>query len=237
MPAGSSPACASAGPAIGWASSRSTPPARPRRPPPLLAAGADDALELPAAPELLLARLGRFLDLLEQARLLRASASVDALTRVHNRSHLFDAGRRHYQSARRGDLGLTLAMLGLDLFKSVNDLYGRQVGDLALRHVADLLGRRLRRSDLLVRYGGDQFCLLLVNARRDGLEALLDELRASVADEPLSLLGHRINLTVSIGATCALGASLEDMLDRAELALFRAKAEGRNRVVVEADDG
>ena len=123
-------------------------------------------------------------------------------------------------------------ILDLDHFKQVNDTYGHLVGDEVLVAFAALVKERARRGDLVVRYGGEEFCVLLPATSLVAAVALAERIRAATAATPLT--ARPIKITVSVGVTAYAGARevrLDTLLARADEALYRAKNEGRNRVV------
>ena len=123
-------------------------------------------------------------------------------------------------------------MLDIDHFKRVNDTYGHLAGDRVIKQVANILANGVRQADLLGRYGGEEFCILLTGADRDYLTVILERLRIAVASTSIAHEQHCLSVTVSLGATLDLSDSLQAMLDRADACLYRAKQGGRNRFVI-----
>jgi diguanylate cyclase (GGDEF)-like protein len=162
------------------------------------------------------------------------AASTDYLTGLANRRTMTDAGTSRFSSSRQGQGRLALAVVDIDHFKSVNDNYGHDVGDSALKHVAARLEAACREQELPARQGGEEFVVLLDGVDADGAHAAGERLRQSVeavtfADRELSL-----KLTVSIGVAVLRedDADFDNLLRRADVALYAAKASGRNRVEV-----
>jgi diguanylate cyclase (GGDEF)-like protein len=121
--------------------------------------------------------------------------------------------------------------LDLDHFKAINDRYGHALGDRCLVLVGNILRRHVRASDLIVRYGGEEFVLALEGAGRERGIAAAQELRGAVEEGGREIDGHAVGLSVSIGLTDhRAGDRVEDFLARADAMLYRAKREGRNRV-------
>jgi len=178
-------------------------------------------------------RVNQCLDDLENIRRLREAAVRDFLTGLYNRRYFFDFGHKLFANVARKNITLTCGMIDIDLFKNVNDTYGHDVGDVALRHIADIMARRMRETDLVARMGGEEFCVLAVNADAASVPALFEDLRRRVAEAALDIGGgQRIGLTVSIGVAGSDDVfSLEEMVKRADERLFLAKQAGRNRVV------
>ena len=168
---------------------------------------------------------------------LREMASRDSLTQLLNRRAFEAQAANVLALARREGRGLGVAMVDVDFFKTVNDEYGHQAGDAALRVIASLLGEHFRRdSDLIGRYGGEEFAVVTTAARIDAEFAqVLEEFRATVAAQSIEAEGRSIALTVSCGAVVTVPGpedELEELLNHADRALYAAKAQGRDRVVI-----
>ena len=130
-----------------------------------------------------------------------------------------------------GSAGVTLAVIDVDCFKSVNDQYSHQVGDDILRGVARLLARHCRSEDLVARLGGDEFVVAFVGLSAKRASAILERLRGSVAESCWDLVAPGLRVSVSVGAAYARsGASAENLMERADAALRAAKQTGRDRV-------
>jgi diguanylate cyclase (GGDEF)-like protein len=161
-------------------------------------------------------------------------ATRDALTGLFNRRALLLAARRDVAVAARSHEPYALMMVDIDHFKAVNDGHGHQVGDQILCHVAGLLSARLRAQDMVGRYGGEEFLVLLPNTAQQAAAELAETLRSAVAQCPCAREGCAITATVSIGVCGGQLHGTEDwerLLRCADQALYAAKAAGRNRVV------
>ncbi|BCJ45834.1 hypothetical protein GCM10010168_57460 [Actinoplanes ianthinogenes] len=161
-------------------------------------------------------------------------ATTDELTGQHNRRHFYAVAGALVQAAARGGRPLAAAMLDIDKFKSVNDTYGHGVGDEVIRTVARRIRAVLRHSDVLGRYGGEEFAIVLPDHEGEALE-LAERVRMAVGGEPVNTQAGPLPVTISIGLT-RLGdgdAALDDLLARADHALYRAKEAGRNRVMAD----
>ncbi|WP_257389197.1 GGDEF domain-containing protein [Tahibacter caeni] len=161
------------------------------------------------------------------------AASTDDLTGLANRRTLAAAGALRLRQARDDGSALAVAIVDIDHFKSVNDRFGHETGDLALRHVAARLRSACGRRHLLARQGGEEFVALL---DVDGSEAAVDaaeRLRGAVRAEPFRHGDTVLTLSVSIGVAALVPQDrhLDDLLRRADLALYAAKHGGRDRVV------
>jgi diguanylate cyclase (GGDEF)-like protein len=172
--------------------------------------------------------------LLEKARALEQRAIVDGLTRLHNRQHFLEVAELELQRARRYQHPLSAMMLDIDYFKQTNDAYGHAVGDQVLQTVAARCRQNLRDIDLLGRYGGDEFVVLLPENDSNGARIVAERLRRCVAETPVDTDRGPLNVTISLGVA-ALADDDQDLaavLNEADAALYRAKNAGRNRVAV-----
>jgi diguanylate cyclase (GGDEF)-like protein len=162
----------------------------------------------------------------------RRAAEHDPLTGTLNRSGFDRRLERHMTRSRQSGEPLSLLMLDLDHFKSLNDTYGHPAGDKVLRSVARTLERQLRVEDLVGRLGGEEFAVML--PRNDPREAarIADRLREAIASKVFVSSGRRFSVTTSIGVTTYRpGEGAHAMLERADKALYRAKEGGRNQVI------
>lgn len=171
---------------------------------------------------------------LRNALLYRAavqSALRDALTGTGNRIAMDQTLSREVEVARRHLLPLSILMLDLDHFKQINDAHGHSVGDDALRAVATALKNSLRNVDVVFRFGGEEFLVLLSNTPGVAAAQVGERLRAAVEELNLAADGKPLPLSISLGcATLNAGESVDDLLRRADTALYEAKRDGRNRL-------
>jgi diguanylate cyclase (GGDEF)-like protein len=160
------------------------------------------------------------------------SAYLDPLTRTRNRGALFSSLQREWELARRHGQPLSVIMLDVDHFKAVNDTYGHAVGDAVLKQVADCITRCVRASDIVFRYGGEEFLILLSNTPQDGAMHLAERIRLELARHThVAGGGTPLRVTASLGVAALYdGDSKELLLTHADQALYRAKHGGRNRV-------
>jgi diguanylate cyclase (GGDEF)-like protein len=199
----------------------------------MLKAGANDFLNKDFQAEELYCRLVQNTNMVHFVRQLRDLINLDYLTRLYNRRYLFQvANLLHAEASARPGV-LALAMVDADYFKRINDSFGHSAGDEALKHIATLLRRTFQHTDIIARYGGEEFVCVVTADRPEDAWHRFDKLREDIATTPLSFEGATIRMTVSIGLTTVLGNSLTEMIACADRAVYRAKAEGRNRVVLE----
>ncbi|MBU0689123.1 MAG: GGDEF domain-containing protein [Gammaproteobacteria bacterium] len=162
-------------------------------------------------------------------------ATVDALTGVHNRRWMSDAFPRVLHRCALNKQRSAVMVLDIDHFKKVNDSYGHLVGDAALKSLADIMQHNLRPHDLLVRYGGEEFAILLPDTALEDARAIAERLRKMVAANEVVSHGVAFKITVSSGiASIGEVAELETSFAQADEALYRAKEGGRNRVEIAA---
>jgi len=157
----------------------------------------------------------------------------DDLTKVYNRRAGLLRLNEEFARARRNCSTLSVAMVDVDHFKKVNDTYGHLVGDKALVHIASILKSALRECDILTRYGGEEFLVLLPDTTSGQAALPLDRLRNRLAEQKFFNSNAAISLSISIGIATlsALDDNPMDVIERADKALYSAKRSGRNRVV------
>lgn len=158
---------------------------------------------------------------------------ADGLTGLYNRRFLSVRLEEEFSKAVRYEMPLSLLIMDVDFFKRVNDTFGHQVGDNALIAVAQVLQQSVRESDLVGRYGGEEFVVLLPHTGLEKALGVAEKIRLAVSETPVEGMGeHR--LTISIGAAGfpdIRAAHMEELVRKADEALYRAKEGGRNRVV------
>jgi len=158
-------------------------------------------------------------------------AEYDELTGAHNRRSIMHALTEESERAIRNQGNCSIALIDLDFFKKINDLYGHPVGDEVLRTFAISMFANVRVIDKFGRYGGEEFLLIMPEAAEESAEAIVDRLRMIVADIDWNSISPGIAVTMSAGvATLRHGETPENLLLRADVALYRAKDRGRNRI-------
>ena len=166
--------------------------------------------------------------------LLQELSSTDHLTKLYNRTKLEELFEYEFNQCLRYNTPMSLIMVDLDHFKAVNDTYGHHTGDLVLQEMAAILTQSSRSSDVVARWGGEEFLILTPKTSLRHATKLAEKIRAAVEAHPFAEVGKR---TGSFGVACYREHDTQaSLLQRADLAMYQAKEEGRNRVVVERDE-
>ena len=193
--------------------------------------GANDFLNKPFVREEFYCRVAQNMQYLDQVQALQEAAARDPLTGLHNRRYFYEMAEALLSQAHRDDADCTIGMIDIDYFKNINDTYGHLVGDEAVKHIAKLTRSVVQRgSDLVARYGGDEFCILLYGAHEEDAAPFFEELRQKIEETPLMVDGLAIDINVSIGLCGAKTLSLPQMIEDADHALYAAKNNGRNQI-------
>ncbi|HZN64422.1 MAG TPA: diguanylate cyclase [Tepidisphaeraceae bacterium] len=182
------------------------------------------------------AQLRKTLDMLKQSRdeinrqnqELQALATTDPLTGCLNRRSFFAQFESHWSSAKRYGYALSCVMVDVDRFKSINDRYGHSVGDQVLQHVATILRSLARDGDLVCRYGGEEFCVLLTHTDLEGAAQAAERYREAI--ETRACGGVSATASLGVSGLEAGAQSPQRLIDEADKALYAAKQTGRNRV-------
>ncbi len=173
----------------------------------------------------------------ENARLfaeVQMMAITDSLTGIYNRRGLFELGQREVDRAYRFNRPLAAIMLDIDYFKQINDTYSHAIGDQVLKELATRCRKHLRDLDILGRYGGEEFAILLPETDMQSAYLVAERLRKTMLEDPVQTDRGPITVTISLGVTAATQESpyLTILLDRADTATYAAKQAGRNQVAV-----
>jgi diguanylate cyclase (GGDEF)-like protein len=207
-----------------------------------LESGADDYLVKPFHPQELLARLragARILELedsLLQAREdLRFRATHDSLTSLLNRGLVLEMLPQELSRMRQEKGGIAVLIGDLGHFKSVNDTYGHMVGDEVLCEVGRRMVNSVRPCDMVGRYGGEEFLIVITECDDDRVLSRVEQIRTAISNSPIPTSSGAISITISIGVCVGRpteSINVEEMLREADKALYVAKTEGRNRVSI-----
>lgn len=167
---------------------------------------------------------------------LKRSSHTDYLTGLANRRDMMDHLKAELSRAKRGRLTLTLLMVDVDHFKSINDTYGHETGDRVLRAIADTMRATLRQYDVCSRWGGEEFLVMLPGTGLKDGAIVAEKLREQVSSIELEHEANLLSATISLGLACyRRGEPLTGLLQRADEAMYEAKRLGRNQVAVEPD--
>ncbi len=194
-------------------------------------AGADDIIHKPFLVEEFVSRINARLDYLDSLRIIQEQANRDYLTKLYNRRYMFEMGNALFSSAKRNNIQIMIAMIDIDFFKRINDTYGHDVGDMAIVAVSQSLLKSFRSTDIVARMGGEEFCIVAVN--NNAPDETMNRVRQRIEAMTIPLNDKEaLNLTVSIGLTTTLCGTLDEMINKSDEALYKAKQNGRNQVVV-----
>jgi diguanylate cyclase (GGDEF)-like protein len=163
---------------------------------------------------------------------LESLAITDGLTKVSRRHHFLERYNEEVSRAKKYNLVLSFLMADIDHFKNFNERYGHLYGDAVLRGVAKLLKQGIREVDLVCRYGGEEFAIMLPETTKSQAKLVAERLRQGISQDKFQAYGEPATLTISIGVASLPddATSSQELLDKADEALLRAKSEGRNRV-------
>ncbi len=191
--------------------------------------GANDFISKPFSKEELICRINNMLDSKEQLEKLNSMVNRDFLTKAYNRRYFFSEIKSFYQQK----IPFAIAMLDIDHFKKVNDKYGHDIGDMVIIALANILKRNTKGADIVSRFGGEEFCIALRDIDKKRAIGFFAKIRKTIADHTINTNGKTIKFTVSIGVSFSDGSDIEELIKRADSALYRAKNGGRNRVEIE----
>ncbi|MFZ5944733.1 MAG: GGDEF domain-containing protein [Bacillota bacterium] len=162
---------------------------------------------------------------------LEYSVSHDFLTGIYNRSFYYEYLLKEIEKSKRLEYTFSLIILDIDYFKIINDKYGHDVGDLILKELSQVISKNIRKSDIFARIGGEEFALILSQTNQDSSVIFAEKIRKTVANNIFSRVGH---LTISLGVTqFRKNDTIDAIYKRADLALYKSKQNGRNRVEME----
>lgn len=167
----------------------------------------------------------------KSANELRALAEVDSLTSLYNRRAFLKGLEQTISFAQRNNLPLCVLVLDVDYFKSINDSHGHDVGDSVLKSVTSAILSCLRKEDVMGRLGGEEFAIYMLNTGLPEALVVAERIRAKVNEAPVTVGGHSISCSISIGVSAWVnGDPVDKLIRRADQAMYFAKANGRNRV-------
>ncbi|MBL8063202.1 MAG: PAS domain S-box protein [Anaerolineales bacterium] len=167
-------------------------------------------------------------------------ARTDGLTKLNNRRYFFELAQREFSASIRYERPLTIILFDIDGFKPANDTFGHAMGDIILTQISHVAASQVRDVDILARYGGDEFIILLPQTSAEHALTIAERVRTSVASAHILMDGISIGVTLSLGVAelsrDPRDISIEDVIRRADKALYQAKQSGRNHTVIYTED-
>ena len=193
--------------------------------------GANDFINKPFSREELACRINNSLDALEYIHQIETMAHNDFLTGISNRRYFFESMKAYCETYKEP---FALAMIDIDDFKTINDTFGHDIGDNTIVALATLLKNSIKGSDIVARFGGEEFCIVLKNIEQKNALQLFVKLRAQIAATTIRLKKDKaFNFTVSMGVAFSDDdKTIDTLLKEADKALYNAKKNGKNRVEV-----
>ncbi len=160
-------------------------------------------------------------------------AITDGLTRMHTRRYFNERFEQEFSRARARKAPLSLLMIDIDHFKKINDQYGHLTGDMVLREVARAISLQIREIDIAGRFGGEEFCVILPDTDKAGALVVGERIRAAIQQQKVKAYDAALLIAVSVGVASFPDDALQvdELLDKSDWALYRAKKSGRNRVI------
>jgi len=195
--------------------------------------GANDYIKKPFSKEEFSCRINNSIEALENIQLITNHANRDFLTGLYNRRYFFESMHEYIEENKDNSEKFAVAMIDIDFFKKINDTYGHDSGDKVIVHLSEILRTNTNHRDLVARFGGEEFCIVLKNINRFSAMDILERLRAEVESTVVySDKKETINFTISIGMSI-YEEGLDETINQADMMLYKAKQNGRNQVVSE----
>lgn len=194
--------------------------------------GANDYIKKPFSKEEFSCRINNSIEALENIHTITNHANRDFLTGLYNRRYFFEAMQSYFTKALQESEKFAIAMVDIDHFKKINDTYGHDTGDRAINTIADILRANTSSNDMVARFGGEEFCVVLTNITPSKALEVFENLRAKIGECSITATnGTTLSCTVSIGVLLSPEESLEESINQADMLLYSAKQQGRNRVI------
>ena len=195
--------------------------------------GASDFIAKPFSKEELICRVNNTIEAMENINKIANFANRDFLTGVYNRRFFYSDVEEYVQVAEETNEPYAFAMIDVDYFKKINDKYGHDGGDRVLKSIAKILNDNTKGSDIVARFGGEEFCVVLKKINKEEAVKFFVNLRAKVAENEVTIKKEKVKVTISIGVSFGNGhCEIDDMLEACDSALYTAKENGRNRVEI-----
>lgn len=195
--------------------------------------GASDFIAKPFSKEELICRVNNTIEAMENINKIANFANRDFLTGVYNRRFFYSDVEEYVHVAEETNEPYAFAMIDVDYFKKINDKYGHDGGDKILKSIAKILNDNTKGSDIVARFGGEEFCVVLKKINKEEAVKFFVNLRAKVAENKVTIKKEKVKVTISIGVSFGNGhCEIDDMLEACDSALYTAKENGRNRVEI-----
>ena len=196
--------------------------------------GANDYIKKPFSKEEFSCRVNNSIEALENIQIITNHANRDYLTGLYNRRYFYQNMQEYLHIIQESGEKFAIAMVDIDNFKQINDTYGHDAGDRVIVALSEILRSSTNHRDIVSRFGGEEFCVVLKNINRYSAFDILERIRTEVANTAIDLgEGQHINITISIGATLHHDNDFDESLNQADMMLYKAKNEGKNRVIFE----
>ena len=198
--------------------------------------GANDYIKKPFSKEEFSVRVNNSIEALENIQTIMNYANRDYLTGLYNRRYFFQTMNDYVNDVKESGERFAVAMIDIDHFKKINDTYGHDIGDKVIITLADILRSSTSPRDVVARFGGEEFCIVLKNINRYSAQDILERIRSEVENYSFSVDKDKyIKFTISIGALLHNDEDeLEETINEADMMLYKAKNGGRNQIVFEA---
>lgn len=170
---------------------------------------------------------------------MRELATYDQLTGVYSRRAFLEISNQYFEVAKREQKQIAVLFIDIDYFKKINDGYGHAIGDVVLRTVAEEISNTIRKSDILGRYGGEEFIISILNAGEEDALIVAEKIRNIVHGKIIVIGDHSIFASISIGISISrreVPTSLDDLIHEADKAMYVSKNSGRNRTTIFSAD-
>lgn len=196
--------------------------------------GANDYIKKPFSKEEFSCRVNNTIESLENLNIVMNHANRDFLTGLYNKRYFFTNMNEYIENIADSAEKYALAMINIDNFKKINDDYGHDDGDKVIVHLSEILTSSTNYHDMVARFGGEEFCVVLKNVNRYSTQDIMERLRLEIEKTTVySQDNKEIKFTVSIGIIMSSEDSLEETIDQADMALYKAKQEGKNIVIMD----
>lgn len=194
--------------------------------------GANDFINIPFTKEELVCRVNNSIESLEYIEIISAMVNTDLLTGASNKKSFLNEVNTYVEESKHSGKSFAVAMIDIDKLKVINDAYGQDVGDIAIKELVNIIKHSIKGSDLIGRFSGGEFCVLLKDIDKNSAVELFVRLRLKVAKNILSIGNNEITYTVSAGVVFDCEEGVSEMVNQADMALYNAKNNGRNRIEI-----